>query len=364
MSGSFGNILKISIFGESHGTGIGITIDGIEPGFEICTDEIDRQMARRAPGSSDMTTSRREPDKVEILSGVFEGRTTGAPICAVIRNTNTRSTDYARTKDIMRPSHADYTGYIKYRGFADYRGGGHFSGRITAPLVFCGALVCGILKQRGIDIFSHIQSVGKVKDSSFSDINIGDFDFYKLSDMQLPLLNNDCEEKIKQEILSAKQNGDSVGGVVECMAVGIPTGVGEPFFDSVESILSHLLFSVPAVKGVEFGDGFKLAEMLGSKANDAMCYNGDKISFKTNHNGGVLGGITNGMPIVLRAAVKPTPSISLPQDSVDINTKQNAVLNIKGRHDPCIVPRAVPVIESVMAIGIYDLLRRSGLWNS
>ncbi|WP_244834630.1 chorismate synthase [Clostridium sp. BJN0001] len=355
MSGMIGNKLKISIFGESHGVAIGITIDGLPSGIELSYEEILKEMARRAPGKSALSTKRNESDTPEILSGFFEGKTTGTPLCAIIRNSDQHSKDYGKLKDLMRPGHADYTGFVKYKGFNDYRGGGHFSGRITAPLVFAGAIAKQILEKEKITVGAHIKSIGSVADKSFNEVELTKELLKKLSLSELPLLSSDKEEKMRNEIIEAKNNLDSVGGIIETSVIGIKPGVGDPFFDSIESTLSHLLFSVPAVKGVEFGLGFEMAKMHGSNANDEYYYDNDgKVKTYTNNNGGILGGITNGMPILFKVAIKPTPSIAKKQRTVDISTNKDSYLEVEGRHDPCIVQRAVPVIEAVTAIGILD----------
>lgn len=356
MSGVWGNNIKVSIFGESHGNAIGINIDGLPSGFEINMDKILLEMERRAPGKNQLSTSRKEADLPEILSGFFEGRTTGTPLCAIIRNSDTRSKDYAKTKDFMRPGHADFTGYERYSGFNDYRGGGHFSGRITAPLVFAGAICKQILEEKGIFIGAHISSIKEIQDENFNSTNISKEDLLELRNKELPLINTSLEEKMKHTIMQAKYDGDSVGGTIECAVVGIKPGVGNPFFDSVESTLAHLMFSVPAVKGIEFGKGFDMTKLFGSEANDEYYYDGDLVKTKTNNNGGILGGISNGMPIVFKVAIKPTASILKEQNTIDIKNKKDVKFRIEGRHDPCIVQRAVPVIEAVTAIGILDLI--------
>ena len=357
MSGMWGNNIKVSIFGESHGNAIGINIDGLPSGFEIDIDKIMVEMARRAPGKSPLSTPRKEGDVPEILSGYFNGKTTGTPLCGIIRNGDQHSKDYGKLKDLMRPGHADYTGAVKYSGFNDYRGGGHFSGRITAPLVFAGAICKQILASKGIEIGAHVKSIKNIKDKSFDYTSISSEQLKELRSKELPLLDPSKEEEMRNVILEAKNDLNSVGGVIECAVVGIEAGLGDPFFDSVESRLSHLLFSVPAVKGVEFGLGFKITELYGSESNDSFYYEGDKVKTKTNNNGGILGGITNGMPIIFKTAIKPTPSISRKQDTINISTKKNEELEIVGRHDPCIVQRAIPVIEAVVAIGILDLIK-------
>lgn len=356
MSGMWGNKLKVSIFGESHGAGIGITIDGLPSGFEINMDEVLKEMARRAPGKSRLSTTRKEADMPEILSGFFEGKTTGTPLCAIIRNSDQHSKDYGKLKDLMRPGHADYPGFIKYKGFNDYRGGGHFSGRITAPLVFAGAVCKQILEAKGIKIGAHVKSIGKVNDKSFFDVDLTNELLDEIKVNELPLLDPNKEEEMRNTILEARKEQDSVGGTIECAVLGIEAGIGNPFFDSVESTLAHLMFSVPAVKGIEFGKGFSMSEHRGSECNDEYYYDGDKVKTYTNNNGGITGGITNGMPILFKVGIKPTPSISKKQKTIDINEHKDAELVIEGRHDPCIVQRAIPVIEAVTAIGIIELV--------
>lgn len=356
MSGMWGNKLKVSIFGESHGVGIGITIDGLPSGIEINIEEVLKEMARRAPGNSKLSTARKEGDKPEILSGFFEGKTTGTPLCAVIRNSDMHSKDYGKLKDLMRPGHADYPGFIRYNGFNDYRGGGHFSGRITAPLVFAGAVCKQVLQTRGINIGAHVKSIENIQDKSFYEVELSKELLAGLKVKELPLLASEKEEEMRNAILKAKGEQDSVGGTIECTILGLDAGVGNPFFDSVESTLAHLMFSVPAVKGIEFGKGFLMTEFRGSECNDEYYYDNEEIKMYSNNNGGVTGGITNGMPILFKVAIKPTPSISKTQRTIDISEKKEANLVIEGRHDPCIVQRAVPVIEAVTAIGILDLI--------
>jgi len=356
MSGMWGSKIKLSIFGESHGNAIGITIDGLPAGFSIDMDKIMMEMARRAPGKSSLSTPRKESDIPEILSGYFEGKTTGTPLCAIIRNSNTKSKDYSKLKDVMRPGHADYTGAVRYKGFNDYRGGGHFSGRITAPLVFAGAICKQILEVKGIIISAHINSIGKIKDCSFLESDISDELLNSFKEKELPLINTKLEDEMRQEILSARSSGDSIGGTIECAILGVSPGIGDPFFDSVESTLAHLMFSVPAVKGIEFGKGFDISKMRGSEANDEYYLENGNIKTKTNNNGGILGGITNGMPIIFNVAIKPTASIFKEQKAVNIITMEETTLCIEGRHDPCIVQRALPVIEAVAAIGITELM--------
>ena len=361
MGSIWGNKLKISLFGESHGEAIGVVIDNFPPGIKIDMEYINKQMARRAPGKSSLATSRRERDAVKILSGVFKGNTTGAPLCGIIYNEDKKSQDYNQLKDTMRPGHSDYPAHVKYGGFNDYRGGGHFSGRITAPLLFAGALAMDVLeKDKNIFIASHIESIYNIEDTEIEFIDYEADYFNYLKDMEFPVLSEEKGQLMKAEILKAKEEGDSVGGSVETIITNIPPGYGDPFFHSVESKLSSMIFSIPAVKGIEFGAGFKIGKMRGSSANDRYYLKDGKISAKTNNNGGILGGITNGMPIVFTTAIKPTPSISLAQSTVNITSMEEKTLEISGRHDPCIVPRVVPVIEGAAALVILDLLLERG----
>lgn len=356
MSGVWGKNIKLTIFGESHGPATGIVIDGLKAGLELDFNHIESELKRRAPGNSVLTTGRKEADSFEILSGYFNGRTTGTPVCAVIYNTDQRSKDYEKLKSIMRPSHGDYTGFVKYSGYNDYRGGGHFSGRLTAPLVFAGAICKQILRQEGIIIGSHIKSIGGIEDSPFDLTSLDGTIIERLNAKELPLLDGSKEAVIREAIARAKAEKDSLGGVVETAVINIKAGIGEPFFDSVESTLAHLLFSIPGVKGIEFGAGFDISRMRGSEANDEFYTDGNFIRTYTNNNGGIMGGITNGMPIVFRTAFKPTPSIGKAQRTVDMERQENTVLELTGRHDPCIVPRALPSVEAAAAIGILDLI--------
>lgn len=349
----YGEQLKLSIFGESHGPAIGIVVDGLPPGLPIDEAFIAREMQRRAPGNSHLSTPRKEADQVEILSGSFRGTTTGAPLCATIRNANTRSRDYEPS--LPRPGHADLAAYWKYCGCSDYRGGGHFSGRLTAPLVFAGALCKQLLSRHAIFVGAHIQQIGSFAGPRFSQPTKELLDALRQS--PFPTLSQDSRNAMEQQILEAKSEGDSVGGIIEACALGVPAGLGSPFFGSVESRLSSLLFSIPAVKGVEFGDGFSIASLRGSQANDPIVLAEDgSIRTATNRNGGINGGITNAMPLVCRVAIKPTPSIALAQQTVDLSLNRSATLAVRGRHDPCIVPRAVSVVEAALAICLCDLL--------
>lgn len=353
MSSFFGQQLHLSLFGQSHGEAIGVTMDGFPAGMAIDMARLAAEMKRRAPGQSRLTTPRKEDDLPEILSGVLDGRTTGQPICAMIRNTNTRSKDYGDGVDLLRPGHADYTGHVRYFGFEDWRGGGHFSGRLTAPIVFAGALCSQWLERQGVSIVSHIQQLGDVRDASLMDQP--DVDASALKAMHLPVLTPGLDRAMEAEAEAALAAQDSIGGVIECRIDGLPAGLGAPFFDSVESVLSHLMFSVPAVKGVEFGEGFGFAALRGSQSNDPFRMQEGRIVTASNHSGGVQGGITNGMPVIFRCAVRATPSIGQTQQTVSLKTGENAEISIHGRHDPCILPRAVPVIEAMAAIGIMDL---------
>ena len=330
MKNTFGNSVSITLFGESHGPSIGCVLDGLAPGIPVDETYIAELLTRRRPAGA-ISTARREADRVVIESGVFNGKTTGTPICIRIPNEDTRSGDYNR---LARPGHADYTAYCKYHGCEDYRGGGHFSGRITAAVVAAAGIVIPALERKGITIKTCIHRLAGLPGEGKAQVTAA----------------------MEEKILSAKANGDSVGGVLETTVSGMPAGVGEPWFDSVESMLSHAVFSVPAVKGVEFGDGFALAEMRGSEANDAFCVTENGLTTQTNHNGGVNGGITNGMPIVFRCAIKPSPTIGKAQHTVDLDSGKPAVLESKGRHDPCIVHRAAVVVESVTALTLCDLL--------
>ena len=355
MSATWGKKIRYTIFGESHGKGIGITIDGLPPGLELDLAEISREMTRRAPGRNPLSTDRSEKDAYTIWSGFVNGKTTGTPLCAIIENTNQRSADYDSLAAKFRPGHADYSGFIKYKGFNDIRGGGHFSGRLTASLVFAGAIAKQLLRQKNILIGSHIQRIGPISEPKFP---TGPFEkqvLEQLTHQDFAVIDPLIAQQMQDCILSAKSVGDSVGGIIEAAVLNLPAGLGDPFFDSLESTLSHLLFSIPAIKGVEFGAGFDLATMRGSTANDALFNQNGKIQTSTNHNGGILGGITNGMPLIFRVVVKPTASIYLEQHTVN-SLGENTTLIVEGRHDPCIVPRAVPVVEAVAAMAIWDVL--------
>ena len=356
MSSTFGNKVKISVFGESHGNGIGVVIDGLPAGFKVNMDAVLAQMARRAPGRDKTATPRREKDLPKILSGMLEDTLTGAPLCAVIENTNTRSGDYGNLMTCPRPGHSDYTAYVKYNASNDVRGGGHFSGRITAPLVFAGAVCRQLLAAQGIRIAAHIYSIGSVHDKPFDPVHIDGALMERLSLSSFALIDRGAEEPMRAKVEDARMQLDSVGGVIECAVTGVPAGFGGPMFDGVEGVIAQALFGIPAVKGVEFGAGFASAAMRGSQNNDPFRVEDGKVVTSTNNCGGILGGITDGMPLVFRAAVKPTPSIGQVQQSVDLQTMQNTELTVNGRHDPCIVPRAVPVVEAMTAIALMNIL--------
>ena len=354
MKNTFGSALCVTIFGESHGTAIGAVVDGLAPGLAVDEALIRHQLTLRRPAGA-ISTSRCEADEFQIVSGVYEGRTTGSPVCILIPNADTRSGDYQT--NIARPGHADYTAECKYHGYQDARGGGHFSGRITAALVAAGALVLPALKEKGIIIGTHISRVSGVDDAPFAtDAKALAAQLTALNDAPFAVLDEAAGARMKAHIEAARDVGDSVGGVLETAIVGLPTGLGEPWFDSVESLLSHALFSIPAVKGVEFGDGFALSDRKGSEANDAFAMQDGQVVTVTNHNGGINGGITNGMPVLFRCAVKPTPTISKPQQTVDMKTLADVEYGGRGRHDPCIVHRARVVVDSVAALVVADLL--------
>ena len=356
MSSTYGDKIKISIFGESHGNGIGVVIDGLPAGVKIDMDRVLVQMSRRAPGKDRTATPRLEKDLPKVLSGMLGDTLTGAPLCAVIENTNTKSGDYSNLLACPRPGHSDYTAFVKYNASNDIRGGGHFSGRLTAPIVFAGAVCRQILENKGIKIAAHINSIGTVNDAPFNPVCIEDELIDKLNNSTFALIDGSVEEAMREQVEDARMSLDSIGGTIECAVTGIDAGIGEPMFEGVEGVIAKAVFGVPAIKGIEFGKGFELAQMRGSQSNDPFRYENGNVVTETNNCGGILGGITNGMPVIFRAAVKPTPSISQKQRTVDLQKKENAELEIHGRHDPCIVPRAVPVIEAVTAIAIINLM--------
>ena len=352
MKNTIGNAVTLTLFGESHGAATGVVLDGLYPGIPVDRTAIERQLDLRRPFGA-ISTARREPDAFEILSGVYEGKTTGTPLCISIPNTQTRSADYDALRTVARPGHADYTGYVKYHGFADPRGGGHFSGRLTAPIVAAGAILLTMLREKGIDLGTHIARCAGIADRGFADPA---HELPLLNEKRFAVLDDAAGEAMQAAILAAAADGDSVGGVLETVVTGVPAGVGEPWFDSVESVLSRALFAIPAVKGVEFGDGFAVSELRGSAANDPMTVDAGRVVTLTNRNGGINGGITNGMPILFRTAVKPTPSIFKSQDTVDFVKNEPRVLSLSGRHDPAIVHRARVVVDSMTALVLVDLL--------
>lgn len=356
MTFDFGKTLKMNVFGASHAPEIGVSITGIPKGEKIDFDELVKFMQRRAPGNNPFSTPRKEADLPEFISGVKDAVTTGEPIRAIIKNTNVKSKDYGNLKFVPRPGHADFTAYVKYDGKEDMRGGGKFSGRLTAPICIAGGIIKQILTRRGIFIGAHIFAVHGIKDDRFSPTDVCLKDFENVWKKDFPVINDKKGEAIKQEILKYKEQKNSVGGIVECSVTGVPAGIGEPMFYGVENQISSAMFAIPAVKGIEFGAGFDVSRMTGSENNDDFYFDGDTVKTKTNNCGGILGGITNGMPINFNVAFKPTPSIALPQQSVDLSEKKQTTLEITGRHDPCIVQRAVPVVEAVSAIVIYDML--------
>lgn len=349
----WGNKLKLSIFGESHGEALGIVIDGLPAGEKLSYEDINFFIDRRRAGKNSFTSPRKEKDEYKILSGVKNNFTTGAPLTVIFENKNTISKDYGNLENLLRPSHADYPAKIKFKGFNDFRGGGHFSGRITLSLTFAGAIAKGILKDKNIEIFSHIKKLKYLKDRNFSE-NI-DFEVLRnLEKKDLAFLNPELEEKARNFLERVRESNDSVGGEIECACFNLPVGLGSPFFDSLESKIAHLAFSVPAIKGIEFGIGFNFADRFGSEANDEYYLDGSKIKTVSNNNGGLLGGLSTGMPLIFTVVVKPTASIALEQKTVNIKDMKEETLKISGRHDVCIVPRVLPVIESVMALAVLD----------
>ena len=355
MSSDFGKTLRVGVFGESHGAAIGVTVDGLPAGERIDMDELQAFLDRRRPGKGPLSTARRETDVPEFLSGLRDGVTCGTPLCAVIHNSDQHSADYAELADTPRPSHADYTAWVKWRGQADMRGGGHFSGRLTAPLCVAGGIAGQILARRGIFVGAHLAAVGTEEDEIFP-LHPTDELFRAVAAKPFPTLSDAAGERMQRVILDAREAQDSVGGIIECAAIGLPAGVGEPMFDGVENRLAAALFGIPAVKGVEFGAGFGSARLRGSENNDALRVENGRVVTETNRAGGILGGITNGMPLTLRVGIKPTPSIGQKQKTVSLSRMENTELTVHGRHDPCIAHRAVPVVEAVTACVLLDLL--------
>lgn len=351
-----GNNIRLSVFGESHSQAIGCVIDGLPAGIELDFDSINKEMARRAPGKDKASTPRKEADAPNVISGVLDGKTTGAPLAVIIENTNTKSGDYKNLEFVPRPSHSDYPAFVKFGGNNDIRGGGHFSARLTAPIVFAGAIAKQILAEKGIKVGAHIKKIGSVCDEGFDYNNISAGLLSSLNSKSFSVIDESAEEKMRAEIEKYRLEGNSVGGEIECAAIGLPVGIGGNIFDTVEGKISSFVFGVPAVKGIQFGLGFGFAEQNGAAVNDGYEIRDGRVCLLSNNNGGVLGGMTSGAPIVFSVAMKPTPSIATPQKSVNLKTMQNEELVINGRHDPCVAVRAVPVIEAAAALAILDLM--------
>ena len=343
-----GAVLRLSVFGQSHAEAVGMTLEGLPAGVPVDLEALQIFLNRRAPGRNDWSTSRREEDCPEFLCGLKDGKTCGAPLTAIIRNRNTRSSDYEQLRCLPRPGHADYTAQLRYGGFQDVAGGGHFSGRLTAPLCIAGGILLQMLEAKGIRVEARIRAIAGIRDDSpFTE---------SVAEKAFPTVSDEAGEQMKAAVQAARADGDSVGGIVECVIRGVPGGLGSPMFDGVENRIAQLAFAIPAVKGIEFGSGFQVASMRGSENNDPYTVEDGHVVTCTNHAGGILGGITTGMPVIFRVAVKPTPSIASPQQTVNLDTMQPEKLRITGRHDPCIVPRAVPVVEAVAAIAVADLI--------
>lgn len=363
MSYSFGKNFKVTLFGQSHSEDLGIIIDGISAGYKINKDLIRKNLDRRRPGKNKFSTARKEDDDFKIVSGEVDGLTCGAPICAIIENKDMKSKDYDNLKDRPRPSHADYPAYVKFKGFNDIRGGGQFSGRITAPIVIAGSIAEDLLLNRGIKIYSRIKSLGDEEDVKLELKDINEDKLSNLKNEDFPVFDHEVRKKMQEEILRAKEDGDSIGGIVETFILNMPAGIGEPFFDSLESVISHAVFSVPGIRGIEFGSGFEAAKMRGSLHNDEYYYEKGEVKTKSNNHGGIIGGLSSGMPIIFRTAVKPTSSISKTQSTISLKDKKNVDLEIVGRHDPSIVPRALVAIEMITAIAILDLVMEGERWK-
>lgn len=362
MSSTFGRNIRISIFGQSHSPQIGVVIDGLPAGHRVDIEKLSKFMERRAPGRDEHSTSRVERDMPEILSGLKEGVLCGAPLAAAIKNSDTRPGDYLEIADKPRPGHADFTAWTKFSDARDHSGGGHFSGRLTAPLCIAGGIMLQLLAKEGVFVGAHIDEIAGVQDAPFDPVGITEGDLAALRERPFPVNDSEAGEIMKGAIAAAKKAEDSVGGVIECAVIGLPAGVGGPMFEGMENMISTVLFAVPAVKGVEFGSGFAGSRTTGSVNNDPFVMDDGRIKTLTNNHGGILGGITSGMPIIFRAAIKPTPSIGMEQRTVSLSRKEDALLSVKGRHDPCIVPRAVPCIEAAAAIAVYDALLGSKIY--
>ena len=356
MSSTWGRNIKISIFGQSHSAAVGVVIDGLPAGFRVDLAALSAFRRRRSPGRSRLSTPRREPDEIEFVSGIVGDTLCGAPLCAMIKNTDLRPGDYSEFADLPRPGHADYTATVKFGGHQDPSGGGHFSGRLTAPLCVAGGICIQILATRNIFVASHIEKIADVLDKRFNPVTLSANDCLSLTHEPLTVIDPAAGVRMAEAIEAARAEGDSVGGVVECAIIGLPAGVGSPMFEGMENKIASLVFGIPAVKGIEFGNGFDCAALCGSENNDPFIISDGEIKTKTNNHGGILGGITTGMPLVFRVAIKPTPSISKPQQTISLTRRCNTELQISGRHDPCIVPRALPAVEAAAALAVYDLL--------
>lgn len=363
MSYSFGKNFKVTLFGQSHSEDLGIVIEGISAGYRINKDLIRKNLDRRRPGKNKFSTARKELDDFKIVSGEVDGITCGAPICAIIENKDQRSRDYENLKDRPRPSHADYPAYVKFKGFNDIRGGGQFSGRMTAPIVIAGSIAEDLLLKMGIKIYSRIKSIGDEEDVKLELKDINEDKLSNLKNKDFPVFDHEAREKMQGEVLKAKEDGDSIGGIVETFILNMPVGIGEPFFDSLESVISHAVFSVPGIKGIEFGSGFAASKMRGSLHNDEYYYENGEVKTNSNNHGGIIGGLSTSMPIIFRSAVKPTSSIAKRQRTISIRDKKNVDLEIVGRHDPSIVPRALVAIEMITAVAILDLLMEGERWK-
>lgn len=348
MGSLYGENIKLTVFGQSHAPAIGVTVEGIPAGEKIDLEALQAFLSRRAPGRNGYSTKRREQDVPEFLCGIINGYTCGAPLTAIIRNGDTRPGDYEELKNVPRPGHADYTAAVKYNGYQDYTGGGHFSGRLTAPLCIAGGICIQLLKREGIKIISRIASIGNVNDSGPLLESTAEKDF--------PAVNDEDGRRMQELIAKVKEEGNSVGGTIECCVTGLPAGLGDPMFGGMENRIAQIIFGIPAIKGIEFGRGFESAKLTGIENNDPFTLENGEIRTETNNCGGILGGITNGMPVVFRVAVKPTPSVAIPQESIDLKAGEKKMLTVKGRHDPCIVPRAVPCVEAAAAAAVYDAL--------
>lgn len=362
MSSTWNRMLKLAIFGESHGSAIGMTLDNLPAGESIDLNALRNFTDRRTAKKGDSTsTARTEPDFPELISGFYNGKTTGTPLTGIIRNTDTRSGDYNNIQYLARPGHADYTGQVRYHGANDLRGGGHFSGRLTAPLTLAGGICKQIIEKRGIVIASHILSIKNVAEACFDPVNLSPDAARDLQKKRFPLLDPSMEDKMREVIETAHLNQDSVGGVIECCILGLPKGLGSPMFDGIENVLSSLIFGIPAVKGIEFGEGFDASKLYGSENNDSFYLKNGQVKTRTNHHGGILGGISSGMPVIFRVAIKPTPSISKPQQTVDTKKLKETELIVNGRHDPCIAVRAAVVVEAAASIAVLDLMMEHGI---